>query len=261
MIRLRGDDFLIAFSSYYRSEVGKETSKFLNTPRLPISSVAQSRILNHWEKERVLNDKREDGKGWRKYSPMEVVWIYILIEPRKFNFSLSNIIVLKNSLEKMSNKVEFSEMPELELYVRHTLFKPKPLYLMVYPNGDGFVAFKDEIDQLKEFGVIGSHISIDLLTILKNVFPKLSLEVGFKIDGELSNSEKELLSDIRSGRFDKISLELKDGKFKRYEASELIKDESLFRHIAQEYPFQRIETSIKEGKKVSMRRTISKKPQ
>jgi len=261
MIRLRGDDFLIAFSNYYRSKVGKEASKYLNSQSLPISNVAQSRILNHWEKEGVLKDKREEGKGWRKYSPMEVVWIHILIELRKFNFSLSNIIVLKNSLEKMSDKVEFSEMPELELYVRHTLSKPKQVYLMIYPDGNGFAAFKDELDDLKEFGVVGSHISIDLLTILKKVFPRLSLKVEFTIDWNLSSSESELLYDIRSGRFNEISMELKDGKIKRYEVSEIIEDKSLFRKVAREYPFQRIETSIKEGKMVSMRRIISKKPQ
>ena len=71
IIRLRGDEFLIALGSYYDSVGGKATSKFLNTPKLPISNIAQSRVLNHWEKEGVLNDKRKDGKGWRKYSPME----------------------------------------------------------------------------------------------------------------------------------------------------------------------------------------------
>lgn len=260
MIRLRGDDFLIAFSNYYSSEVGKEASKFLNSPSLPISNVAQSRILNHWEKEGVLKDKREEGKGWRRYSPMEVIWIHIVIELREFNFPLANLIVLKSALEKLSEKVEFSEMPELELYVRHSLSKPKPVYLMVFPDGNGVVGFKKELDDLKELGFVGSHISIDLLAILKKVFPKLSLKVEFKIDWELSNSESELLSDIRSGRFDEIALELKDGKIRRYEASELIEDKSLFRQVAEEYPFQRIETSIKDGKKVLMRRTISKKP-
>ena len=261
MVRLREDDFLIAFNSYYKSESGRETSKHLNTPNLPISEVAQSRILNHWEKEGVLNDKRNEGRGWRRYSPMEVIWIHIVIELIKFNFSLANLIVLKSALEKLSEKVEFSEMPELELYVRHSLSKPKPVYLMVLPDGNGFIGFKKELDDLKEIGFVGSHISIDLLAILKKVFPKLSLKVEFKIDWELSNSESELLSDIRSGRFDEIALELKDGKIKRYEASELIEDKFLFRQVAREYPFQRIETSIKEGNKVSMRRTISKKPQ
>jgi DNA-binding transcriptional MerR regulator len=260
MIRLNDNEFLIAFHSYFSSEGGKKASEFLNNPSFPISNVAQSRILNHWEKEGVLKDKREQGKGWRKYSPLEVVWVHIIVELRKFNFSLANLIALKKSLGKMSDKVEFSEMPELELYIRHTLLKPKQVFLIVFPDGNGFVVFMAELDDMKEHGLIGSHISIDLLAILKKVFPRLSLKVEFTIDWELSNSESELLSDIRSGRFDEITLEIKDRKIRRYEASEIIEDKSLFRQVAQEYPFQRIETSIKDGKKVLIRRTISKKP-
>ncbi|MBN3582824.1 MerR family transcriptional regulator [Algoriphagus aestuarii] len=259
VIRLGGDDFLIALNSYFRSEGGNRTSEFLNTPKLPISDIAQSRVLNHWEKEGVINDKRDGGKGWRRYSPMEVIWIHIIMEMRKFNFSLSQLKKLKGELEGFSHLFEYSEMPELELYVRYTLSKPKEFYLIVYPDGSAMVAFKSEIEDLKSLGQLKNHISIDLLQILRKVFPKVSLELEFKLDWKLSESEEALIKDIRSGIFNKIELEVREGEVKRYEAEEIIRDKVLFREIALDYPYQRIESVIKDNKTVAIKRTVSKK--
>ena len=57
-----------------------------------------ARVLNHWEKEGVLNDLREGGRGWRKYSPMDRIWIKLVQQLRAFGYPLSKIKVLKENL-------------------------------------------------------------------------------------------------------------------------------------------------------------------
>ena len=62
-----GDDMLIGFHYAYNTDSGIKTTKTLNEKRYSASKHANSRLLNHWEKELLLDDNRENNKGWRYY--------------------------------------------------------------------------------------------------------------------------------------------------------------------------------------------------
>lgn len=255
-----GDDFLIAFHQYFSSEKTQLLSKKLNTAIYTPPDECTSRNLNHWEKQGILTDCRPSGKGWRKYSAIEIVWVKIVLELREFNFPLEKLITLRNSLTYPGDKkFAVSQMPILEVYVAQSLIKFRPIYLLVSPEGQGIIGFKNQIEDSKEFNFIGTHVNINLATIIKSVFPKADLKFSFKMDWELSEEEEELVSMLRQGTFDKIEVKTKEGKIKTISASELINDKKLFREIANDAPFQSIETRIRDGKKVSIRRTINKR--
>ena len=258
-LRLNGDEFLIAFSSYFGSEGGRSASKFLNERRYPISNLVPSRILNHWEKEGVIDDDRKEGRGWRVYSAIHLIWFHIILELREFSVSLVQLKGLKSSLERMSNNLEHSKMPELELYLRQSMINSKPFYLLIFKEGDGIIAFESELKALKSLNNLPNHISIDLFQIFKRVFPKMNLQPSFELDWKLSQAEEQLISDIRSNRFESIEIQLDGSEIKRYQIEEIIRDKKLFRNIALDYPFQTIETIIKDNKTVGMKRKISKK--
>ena len=42
-----------------------------------------SRLLNHWYKTGIVYDDRIDGKGWKKFSISELVWIQIIFNQQK----------------------------------------------------------------------------------------------------------------------------------------------------------------------------------
>jgi len=254
-----GDDMLIGFHYAYNTDSGIKTTKTLNEKRYSASKHANSRLLNHWEKELLLDDNRENNKGWRVYSAIEVIWINIIIEIRKFNFSLDKIVALKKSLELHSDEIKISKMPLLEMYVRYVLSNVKPFYLIVREGGQGSVGFRNEVELHKELGFVGNHICINLNDIMKRVFPNANLELEFKVDWKLNEAEEDLIRLIRSGEFKEIEIKTREGNINTIDALELIKEQSRFREIANNYDFQDITSKYREGRLVAIERKVKKK--
>ena len=44
-----------------------------------------SRILHHWYKTGLITDNRPNGKGWKKFSFSELVWVHIIFKLRKLS--------------------------------------------------------------------------------------------------------------------------------------------------------------------------------
>ncbi len=250
---------LIALGAYLTSEGGQATSVALNTPQDKYLPEESSRVLNHWEKVGVIRDRRKDGKGWRKLSFMDAIWIQIVFELRSINFPLDKIATLRNHLEQETNSESVSRMPILELYVRHSLIKFQPFYLIVYANGKGDVGFKGEIEASKEFGFIGTHISINLNQVVKAVAPDAGKQMEFSRETSLSKSEEEFLAMLRSGAYKEFSIRTKNGATQHLEASEVLKDPAKFAELAAQYPFQDIKHTVRDGKIRSVTRTVKKK--
>lgn len=250
---------LDALVLYVNSDGGKKTSTVLNNRFLKDESSTSSRVLNHWENAGVIDDLRKNNKGWRKYSLMDLVWIYIVRELRKFNFSLNQLRDLKNELEIKPFDTGVSNMPVLELYIRHTLNVFKPVFLIVTHNCKYEIGFKNEIDYLMEKGLIKNHISINLNSIIKKVFPNREWAIEIEKNKDLSQEELEFITMLRTGRFNRIELESKDGKIKSINAHEVLKDKKKFNELYLEYEFQNIETVIHEGKITLQKRTVKKK--
>ena len=56
-------------------------------------------MLNHWEKEGVIGDLRDGGRGWRKYSQLDRIWIQLVQQLRAFGYPLVNIKQLKEAID------------------------------------------------------------------------------------------------------------------------------------------------------------------
>ena len=58
---------------------GGEFRENLNKKRYKLADEKlSSRVLNHWHKIGVIDDDRPEGKGWRKFSISEMMWISIV---------------------------------------------------------------------------------------------------------------------------------------------------------------------------------------
>ena len=61
-----------------------------------VNKSISSRMLNHWEELNLIDNNRENGKGWRKFSILDSVWMEIILELRNFGFPNDKILNVKN---------------------------------------------------------------------------------------------------------------------------------------------------------------------
>jgi DNA-binding transcriptional MerR regulator len=253
-------DFNLVYNDYFLSEKDKSVSKYLNTPKLsPPRDTTYSRLLNHWEKVGVLDDERKGGRGWRKYSPIDAVWINIVTELRKFNVSLRLLKAIKLFLTQHSDDTDYSKMPLLEIAIRGALLQKNPIFIKIFEDGVALIGSYQDILISDKIRLLNHHISLNLNIILNQIFPDLDFNPNHGFNWNLSKAEETLLLDLRSGQFTDIDIETREGKIKRFNAAEIIKDKVVFSQLAKEYSHQKIESNIKDNKVVSTKRSISKK--
>lgn len=151
-----------------------------------------SRVLNHWHKLNILKDNRIDKKGWRKFSISEMIWIRIVIELRKFDYPLSKIKSVKESLDKANRKdEEQSSCIMLDFYIASTIATNKPIKLLAFSNGEGIIANQNEIDlSLNTNFIKDNYISLDINPIVRKFIPIIQ-ETDY-LDYGISNIEKEV---------------------------------------------------------------------
>ena len=253
------DDFEeLAFRIYYGSSNGIISSKALNEKRFKVAE-ANSRLLNHWESEGVIIDNRTDGRGWRKFSAIDLVWMQIVLYMREFNISLGTLKTIRENL--MSKEVfgkgsEFSTMPMLELYVRQTLVSPKNFEFVFTPEGLVDLGTLEEVQRTIKGGHHPNLIRIDLTSIVQKVSNKKLHELSKKV-ASLSDSEFELLQLIRSGKYVELNLKTSDGTIKQIKARELISGQSNLNALMKDHEFQDIQFTVRHGKKAGLSRTRS----
>ena len=216
------------------------------------------RIINHWEKEGLISDIRPSGKGWRKYSLIDRVWLEVIVELRKFGYPLERIKQVKENLERSETETS-SSMPLLETHFALAFFPKEPCYLLVFPNGEVLLAILSEYNLSDEIGLIESHIKINLNRLIQKIFPNMDLKPKYKSSLELSPEEIELMFFVRMGNYESITVKRRDGKIDYIEATETLSADARLTEIIKEQDYQDIEIKTAEGKTVCVKRTIKKK--
>lgn len=240
---LKGPKGLVSLPE--EGQLKKNTSRdFLEYPLLTIKDI-NSRLLNHWEKEGVIFDKRVDGKGWRKFSPVDTLWIKIVERLRKFGYPLEKI-----------KKVQKIVFPMLKSSIEKFLITGVNSRLII---SDNRIEIFEQGNLNNPFNYSEDFLAIDITKILTEVFPNASNNIEFNLNWDLNPKETEFLNMLRSGLFKSFHVETKNGEIKRISAEELIKNKRSFQELVKEYAFQDITYSIKNNKVVSCKRTISKK--
>ncbi|HPD65758.1 MAG TPA: hypothetical protein P5050_09785 [Bacteroidia bacterium] len=201
---LRGVDFELGFHDFYHNEIRNEINSFFNSRQYQISNKEFSyRIINHWEKNDLLTTSRRDGSGWRKYSVMDRIWVYIIREMRNFEISLNIIQKVKQSLTQ--KKKDSYTFPILEYYIAQAMLN-KPVFLMIFSGGQAHPVTDREIQMNREFNASNNHLQINLNQILQKVFPEKNLKVKYKDPTELNLEEKRAVLLIRMGNFKELEI-------------------------------------------------------
>jgi DNA-binding transcriptional MerR regulator len=208
-----GDDFCMAFARYKQD--CENISKILNEKRHRLKNKdVTHRVLNHWEELGLLTCQRETGKRWRKYSIMDLIWVRIMSELRKFGFPLAGMKKVKESLGFLKDTSEDSDFPFLEFYITQAISTKIPVFLVVFQNGDSEPITQREYDLTNELWDLNHHIVIRLNRLLQEMFPKKDL-TAYNAAIAVPSEELDLLFMIRMQDHESISLKTNDGKSKK----------------------------------------------
>lgn len=257
---IRGDSFIIGVSTYTQSESGRTLSEQLNTKVKTISETDYSyRVINHWESLGLIDSERPSGKGWRKFSPLDLVWIGIIAELRRFGISNENILKVRASLERYKRykmNENASDLFLLEYYTVLALTEHEACYVLVYNNGDAEpIALDVLIPSIEIFGA-ANFVAININEILRSIFPS-QREMDIKSPNvfKVQDDELNLLYLLRSTDYSEITIKRKNGRIERFDMTEFVDTKRRIVEILREGGYQDLSVKQVDGKVVSIKRT------
>lgn len=167
-----------------------------------------SRLLNHWYKCGIIKDDRPNGRGWKKFSFSELVWIQIVFKLRKFGFDLDKINSVKkhfdiyNSLDIKSNSLL------LDFYTVVALRSQIPIKVLVFESGQAEIVRQVDIDIANQLSIITEDfIMIDFNKLLNKFFVERNLKVDYFLQFDTKSSLiKQIESSIENGNIKSISV-------------------------------------------------------
>ena len=218
LFMFRAVEFDLGYADFHASEHNLGLIESLNKKNrmLPTGEFTY-RIINHWEENKLLTSFRKDGTGWRKYSIMDMVWVYIIRELRAFGFSLEQIASVKKHLSEKKEK-QFSEFPVLEYYVTLCLYN-KPAYLLVFSGGEAHPLSEKEYQLNRELNTGVNYIVIKLNHIVQGILPAFDLKVNYKHEYEPSLDEKKAIALLRLVNYQEITITYDNGSSRIIDAT------------------------------------------
>ena len=255
----RSEDFDIYFVTYFSDENKRNSDWFNDKIRRVKDDKLSYRLINHWSNFGLIDENRPKGKGWRRFSIIEMIWINIIYELRKFGFPLEKILLVKKSLMQLNDKIPVSPFPYLEVYVHLALRKKMEIFLLVFNNGEAEPINSDEYNFGVDFNFFNNHLKISLTQILQKLFKNADLTPEKKSTVKLSDVELDLLFMVRTEQFETLTIVKRNGKIDRIDKTEYLEVDRKLSSILCEGDYQRIELIQSGGEVTAIRRTLQKK--
>ena len=172
-----------------------------------------SRLLNHWYEEGILEDDRPNGRGWKKFSISEKIWIKIVLKLRGFGLNLKRIRKVKEEIDLYNNLDKLSKSPLLDFHILLALNTSIPVKFIVFESGEANVVRQIDIDIANTFGGIKEDfISIDLNKLVENYFNKKFVRTNYLSYSDILKSPliKQIEDSISTDDIQSISIRIKD---------------------------------------------------
>ena len=158
---VRGDAFIIGVERYIALEGEWSISGQLNEARYTISEADITyRVASHWASVGLIDDTRPEGKGWRKFSALDLVWLKIVTELRLFGLALDKLVKVKQSLDSLFADQTTPERKAwgLEYYTALALVQRVPVYVLVFRDGTAELATEEQYRLTSELFALAHHI-------------------------------------------------------------------------------------------------------
>lgn len=260
---IRNTNFMQALTNYQKTEVYKSFNK-LFTEREKFTFEQDSityRLLNSWDANGLLLNEREGGKGWRKYNLLDLAWVFLLKELRKFGYSVEKLKQMKDKFNKKFFIENTGGYDFVELYFVRAIYTKDPIYFVVFENASIDIGTLEDISiQTLSFN-LGNHIRVSVNSILQNLMPSKNLAPQFRAIRELDLSEIDFIDTMRKDNILEGKVTKKDGKINTLKFDEIInvKDGDKLADILKKYNFQNVRFTTRDGKVVEIKRQIFKK--
>ena len=172
-----------------------------------------SRILHHWYKTGLINDNRPNGKGWKKFSFSELVWVNIIFKLRAFGLDLKRIKMVKDQVDEYSSMDKISNCPLLDFYMLVAIHSKIPVKLVVFESGQAEIVRQLDIDLANQLGLIEEDfISIDINKLLNKLLTKKNLKTDYLGYADIPKSSliKQIEDSISADDISSITIKIKD---------------------------------------------------
>ncbi len=254
----KGQEFFKKFGQYVTDETNSDFWTFFNLKYFRLTEKTFSyRIISHWEKVGILSNVREeDSTGWRKYSVMDLVWLGVIKQLRMYGLGLKEILSVRRSLIVGMNKVEYGE---LEFYTALAYVNNTPVSVLVFSDYKAEVGNAYEIlDSEIKYGP-QHHISINVNGILQSIFPDKDCKPVYTKYIEITDDQNEILETIRNEKVEGIKISVKEGKPVKMKYTVSEPTNSNIGQLKTKNAYQKVSIEQHEGKTTSVKRKIKKK--
>ena len=215
-------------------------------------------VISFWQDEGLVEDNREDGQKWRKFSLTTLLWLAVMFELKEFGLSNPRIKQVKDQLFAPTI-AEGQKLPLIQQGIYQAIVLSKPLFLVIDQTANvQLVSGTDYIKQLRE-SKIKSHIIIDFNTCIEANIPQHYSKPDFGDTPGLTREEIEVLHAVRQKDFQSIKITKKNGEIDMIEGMQRIEGQQRIVDLLKQGKYQNIEVKQSNGKVVCIHRTIRKK--
>ena len=187
------------------------TKTLLNEKRMKASSeFISSRVLNHWQNRGLIDDDRPEGKGWRQFSPSEMMWLGIIIKLRNFGMDFEKIKRVKEYLVSFQDADKTSKFPELDFYIMEGLNRRTRAKLLVFESGETILIRREDMEKaLKKYKVVKEdYISIDITNMFQSGIHGMDKNIEY-LDFGITPIEKEIRDTLSIDGVKSVTISVK----------------------------------------------------
>ena len=139
-----------------------------------------SKNIIMWEHYGLINDNRKQGKGWKKYSFSECVWIDLIKKLKCYGFHIKTLHPIKTMLSETEDQSNISQFPLLDFYIKLILCDHKQVFLLTDYSANAIFITQEHLDSVEQLMVFEYE---DMLKLnLSKLVSELASELFFEPD-------------------------------------------------------------------------------
>ena len=172
-----------------------------------------SRVLNHWYEAGILDDDRPNGKGWKKFSISELIWIQIVIKLRGFGLDLVRIKKVKQEINLYHSSENISKCPLLDFYIILSTITSSPIKFIVFESGEATVTRQIDIDIANASGLLQEDfISIDMNKLVSKFHIGKNIKTDYLCYSDVPKSpiQRKVEESLSTDDIQSLTIKVKD---------------------------------------------------
>lgn len=166
------------------------------------------RTINNWSEKGIIHDSRPTADGWHKFSIIDMAWLYIVNELRKWNTRLN---IIKTIKENVFETFFVTDPTINNLMIAFAASAYTTIYLIVYPNGTSFICDINSLNLNKGLNNLpNSYLKLNLNSLWSSFIKTANTNTD--IETTISTNEAKIINEIRYNDTNEINIRKKDGK-------------------------------------------------